>query len=101
MITIDFNKINEEDWSTEHLIYWNIENPDRTVFPRKYELIMLPENSSDNAKRCKYEIRNILRLSFNELIYYVRQCDDLDLYIKDEVSSGSDKNNSDKNARRI
>lgn len=44
---------------------------------------------------------NILRLSFNELIYYVRKCDDLDLYIKDEVSPGSDKNNSDKNTRRI
>lgn len=62
---------------------------------------MLPENSSDNSKRCRYEILNILRLSFNELIYYVRQCDDLDLYIKDEVSLGSDKNNSDKNTRRI
>ena len=91
MITIDFKKINEEDWSTEHLIYWKIENPDRTVFPRKYELIMLPENSSDNSKRCKYEIRNILRMSFNELIYYVRKCDDY-LYVGDEVSSGSDKN---------
>ena len=92
MIIIDFKKINEEDWSTEHLIYWNIENPERTVFPRKYELNMLPENSSDNAKRCRYEIRNILRVFFNELIYYVRQCDDLDLYIRDEVSLDSDKN---------
>lgn len=101
MITIDFKKINEEDWSTEHLIYWKIENPERTIFPRKYELIMLPENSSNDAKRCRYEIRNILRVSFYELIYYVRQCDDLDLYIRDEVSSGSDKNNSDKNTRRI
>ena len=91
MITIDFKKINEEDWSTEHLIYWKIENPERTIFPRKYELIMLPENSSDNSKQCRYEIRNILRLSFNELIYYVRRCDDY-LYVGDEVSSGSDKN---------
>ena len=43
MITIDFKKINEEDCSTEHLIFWKIENPERTVFPRKDELIMLPE----------------------------------------------------------
>ena len=92
MITIDFKKINEEDWSKEHLIYWKIENTKCTVFPRKYELIMLLENSSNDSKRCRYEIRNILRMSFNELIYYVRQCDDLDLYIRDEVSSGSDKN---------
>ena len=91
MITIDFKKINEEDWSTEHLIYWKIENPERTVFPRKDELIMLPENSSNDSKTCRYEIRNILRLSFNELIYYVRRCDDY-LYVGDEVSSGSDKN---------
>ena len=90
MITIDFKKINEEDWSTEHLIYWKIENPERTIFPRKDELIMLPENSSNDSKTCRYEIRNILRVSFYELIYYVRKCDDL--YIRDEVSSGSDKN---------
>ena len=90
MITIDFKKINEEDCSTEHLIFWKIENPERTVFPRKDELIMLPENSSNDSKTCRYEIRNILRVSFYELIYYVRKCDDL--YIRDEVSSGSDKN---------
>ena len=36
MITIDFKKINEEDWSTEHLIYWKIENPERTVTKEKY-----------------------------------------------------------------
>ena len=90
MITIDFKKINEEDWSTEHLIYWKIENPERTIFPRKDELIMLPENSSNDAKRCRYEIRNILRVSFNVLIYYVRKCDDL--YIREGVSLDSDKN---------
>ena len=43
-------KKNEEDCSTEHLIYWKIENSERTVFPRKYELFMLPENSSNDAK---------------------------------------------------
>ena len=90
MITIDFKTINENDWTTEHLIYWKIENPERTVFPRKDEMIMLPENSSNDEKRCKYEIRNILRASFNELIYYVRKCDVP--YIRNEVSSGSDKN---------
>lgn len=78
-----------------------IKNPKCIIFPRKDELIMLPENSSNKSKRCRYEIWNILRLSFDELIYYVRKCDDLDLYIKDEVSPGSDKNNSDKNTRRI
>lgn len=90
MITIDFKKINEEDWSSEHLIYWKIKNPERTVFPRKDELIMLPEDSSNKSKICRYKIWNILRVSFNELIYYVRKCDDL--YIGDEVSLGSDKN---------
>ena len=77
MIIIYFKKINEEDCSTEDLIYWKIENPERTIFPRKDELIMLPENSSNKSKTCRYEIRNILRVSFNELIYYVRKCDDL------------------------
>lgn len=52
---------------------------------------MLPENSSDNSKRCRYEIRNILRVSFYELIYYVKKCDDY-LYVGDEVSSSLDKN---------
>ena len=89
MITIDFKKINEEDCSTEHLVYWKIENPERTIFPRKDELIMLPENSSNDSKTCRYEIRNILRVSFNVLIYYVRKCDDL--YIRDGVSLDSDK----------
>lgn len=51
---------------------------------------MLPEDSSNKSKTCRYEIRNILRVSFNEFIYYVRKCDYL--YIGDEVSSGSDKN---------
>ena len=37
MITIDFKKINEEDCSTEHLIYWKIENPERTVTKEKYK----------------------------------------------------------------
>ena len=64
MIIIDFKKINEEDCSTEHLIFWKIENPERTVFPRKYELIMLLENSSNDSKRCRYEIRNILEFVF-------------------------------------
>ena len=91
MITIDFKKINEENWSTEHLIYWKIENPERIIFPRKDELIMLPEDSSNKSKKCRYEIRNILRVSFNELVYYVRKCDDY-LYVGDEVSSGSNKN---------
>lgn len=90
MITIDFKKINEEDWSKEHLIYWKIKNPEHTVFPRKDELIMLPEDSSNKSKTCRYKIWNILRVSFNELIYYVRKCDDL--YIGDEVSLDSDKN---------
>ena len=90
MITIDFKKINEEDCSTEHLVFWKIENPEHTIFPRKDELIMLPENSSNDSKTCRYEIRNILRVSFYELIYYVRKCDEL--YIGDEVSSDSDKN---------
>ena len=90
MITIDFKKINEEDCSTEHLIYWKNENPECTVFSRKDELIMLPENSSNDSKTCRYEIRNILRVSFNVLIYYVRKCDEL--YIRDGVSLDSDKN---------
>lgn len=90
MITIDFKKINEEDWSKEHLIYWKIKNPECTIFPRKDELIMLPEDSSNKSKTCRYKIWNIFRVSFNELIYYVRKCDDL--YIGDEVSSDSDKN---------
>ena len=90
MITIYFKKINEEDCSTEDLIYWKIENPERTIFPRKDELIMLPENSSNDSKTCRYEIRNILRVSFNVLIYSVRKCDDL--YIRDGVSLDSDKN---------
>lgn len=51
---------------------------------------MLPEDSSNKSKTCRYEIRNILRVSFNELNYYVRKCDYL--YIGDEVSSDSDKN---------
>ena len=50
MIIIYFKKINEEDCSTEDLIYWKIENPERTIFPRKYELFMLPENSPNDAK---------------------------------------------------
>lgn len=90
MITIDFKKINEEDCSTEHLISWKIEYPERTIFPRKDELIMLPENSSNKSKTCRYEIRNILRVSFNVLFYYVRKCDDL--YIREGVSLDSDKN---------
>lgn len=90
MITVDFKKINEEDWSKEHLIYWKIKNPEHTVFPRKDELIMLPEDSSNKSKTYRYEIRNILRVSFNRLIYYLRKCDDL--YIGDEVSLDSDKN---------
>ena len=71
-------------------IYWKIEYPERTIFPRKDELIMLPEDSSNKSKTCRYEIRNILRVSFNVLIYYVRKCDDL--YIREGVSLDSDKN---------
>ena len=62
---------------------------------------MLPENSSNKSKTCRYEIRNILRVSFNVLIYYVRKCDDL--YIREDVSLDSDKNklDSDKNKKKI
>ena len=97
--TIEFRTIDYESRTTEHLINWKINKPSDTVIPRIGEFIMLPKDSTACAKRYKYEIKNILRESFDRIVCYVVECNCKDINFRndEEVSSKS----SEKNRKKI